>query len=113
MKRSATPSPPEACADALADRLQGLEAVATLGRMQPDALGRTMIDGHEHAGRPLAHGHLIRRPLFRRPPVLRTLMSISLYYRGIRVPPPTPPARRSRTSYDISLWYPCGALSCG
>ena len=41
----------------LADGLQGLEAVAALGRMQTDALGRAVIDGHEHAGRPLAHGH--------------------------------------------------------
>ena len=47
----------EAVADALADRLQGLEAVPARGRMQADALGRTVIDGHEHERRPLAHGH--------------------------------------------------------
>ena len=35
----------EAVADALADRLQGLEAVPARGRMQADALCRTVIDG--------------------------------------------------------------------
>ena len=53
----AVADPAEAFADTLADGLQGLEAVAALGRMQTDALGRAVIDGHEHAGRPLAHGH--------------------------------------------------------
>ena len=49
--------PPKLFADTLADGLQGLLAVAALGSMQSDALCRAVIDGHEHAGRPLAHGH--------------------------------------------------------
>ena len=36
---------------------QGLKPGATLGRMETDALGRTVIDGHEDAGRPLADRH--------------------------------------------------------
>ena len=48
----AVADPAEAFADTLADGLQGLEAVAALGRRQTDALGRAVIDGHEHAGRP-------------------------------------------------------------
>ena len=47
----------EAGADALADRLQGLKSGPALGRMQADALGRAVIDGHEDEGRALAHGH--------------------------------------------------------
>ena len=34
---------PEAFPDALADRLQGLEAVPALGGMEPDARGRAVI----------------------------------------------------------------------
>ena len=45
---------PEAFADALADRLQGLEAGPALGGMEPDACGRAVIDGHEDEGRPSA-----------------------------------------------------------
>ena len=48
---------PEACPDALANRLQGLEAVAALGGVETDAFGRTVIDGHEDEGRPLGAGH--------------------------------------------------------
>ena len=48
---------PEAFADALADRLQGLEAVPALGGMEPDACGRAVIDGHEDEGRPLGDRH--------------------------------------------------------
>ena len=44
----------EAFADTMANRLQGLKPGATLGRMETDALGRTVIDGHEDAGRPLS-----------------------------------------------------------
>ena len=44
----------EAFADTLANRLQGLKPGATLGRMETDALGRTVIDGHEDAGRCLS-----------------------------------------------------------
>ena len=47
----------QAGADALADRLQGLKSGPALGRMQADALGRAVIDGHEDEGRALAHGH--------------------------------------------------------
>ena len=47
----------EAFADALADRLQGLEPAPARGRMEADALGRTVIDRHEHKRRPLADGH--------------------------------------------------------
>ena len=47
----------EAFADTLANRLQGLKPGAPLGRMETDALGRTVIDGHEDAGRPLADRH--------------------------------------------------------
>ena len=47
----------EAFADALADRLQGLKSGPALGRMQADALGCAVIDGHEDAGRALTHGH--------------------------------------------------------
>ena len=43
---------------------------------------------------------------FRRPPVLRPLMSISFYYRGIHVLPPTPRGRRSRTSSAMNSWCP-------
>ena len=38
----------EAFADALADRLQDLEPAPAFGRMEADALGRTVIDRHEH-----------------------------------------------------------------
>ena len=48
---------PEAFADALADRLQGLEAGPALGGMEPDACGRAVIDGHEDDGRPLGDRH--------------------------------------------------------
>ena len=48
---------PEAFPDALANRLQGLEAVPALGGMEPDALGRAVIDGHEDEGYPLGDGH--------------------------------------------------------
>ena len=47
----------EAFADALADRLQGLKSGPALGRMQADALGCAVIDGHEDEGRALTHGH--------------------------------------------------------
>ena len=47
---------PAAFPDALANRLQGLEAVPTLRGMETDALGRAVIDGHEDAGRPLGNG---------------------------------------------------------
>ena len=40
-----------------ANWLQGLEAVSALGGMQTGALGRGVIDEHEHAGRSLAPGH--------------------------------------------------------
>ena len=43
---------PEAFADALADRLQGLEAGPALG-MKTDALGRAVVNGHEDKGWPL------------------------------------------------------------
>ena len=49
--------PLEAFADALADRLQGLEAGPALGGMEPDARGRAVIDGHEDDGCPLGDGH--------------------------------------------------------
>ena len=61
----------EAFADTLANRLQGLKPGATLGRMETDALGRTVIDGHEDAGRPLADRHRGRR--VRPPPSRRRL----------------------------------------
>ena len=48
---------PEAFPDALADRLQGLEAGPALGGMEPDARGRAVIDGHEDDGCPLGDGH--------------------------------------------------------
>ena len=56
---SATPSPmgPKRSRTTLANRLQGLKPGATLGRMETDALGRTVIDGHADAGRPLADRH--------------------------------------------------------
>ena len=41
---------PEAFADALADRLQGLEAGPALGGMKTDALGRAVVNGHEDKG---------------------------------------------------------------
>ena len=47
----------EAFAAALADRLQGLKSGPALGRMQADALGCAVIDGHEDEGRDLTHGH--------------------------------------------------------
>ena len=40
----------EACADALADRLQGLKSGPALGRMQADALGCAVIDGRAESG---------------------------------------------------------------
>ena len=59
----------EAGADALADRLQGLKSGPALGRMQADALGRAVIDGHEDEGRAL-DGHCGRhvRPTSHRGP---------------------------------------------
>ena len=48
---------PEAFADALADRLQGLEAGPALGGMKTDALGRAVVNGHEDTGWPLGDGH--------------------------------------------------------
>ena len=48
---------PVAFAHTLADRLQGLEAGPALGRMEPDALGRAVIDSHEDEGRPFGDGH--------------------------------------------------------
>ena len=48
---------PEAFPDALADRLQGLEAGPALGGMEADARGRAVIDGHEDEGCPLGDGH--------------------------------------------------------
>ena len=48
---------PEAFADALADRLQGLEAGPALGGMKTDALGRAVVNGHEDKGWPLGDGH--------------------------------------------------------
>ena len=55
--RHASTDTAEAFADTLADGLQGLEAGSALGRMQTDARGRAVIDGHKHAGRSLAPGH--------------------------------------------------------
>ena len=48
---------PEAFADALPDRLQGLEAGPALGGMKTDALGRAVVNGHEDKGWPLGDGH--------------------------------------------------------
>ena len=48
---------PEAFADALADRLQGLEAGPALGGMKTDALGRAVVNGHEDKGWPRGDGH--------------------------------------------------------
>ena len=46
---SAVADTAEAFADALADWLQGVEAVSAFGRMKTDALARAVIDGHEQA----------------------------------------------------------------
>src|SRR3954464_15503235 len=48
---------PVASADGLPDRLQGLEPVGAAGGVNADALGRAVVDGHEHRGLTLAGHH--------------------------------------------------------
>src|SRR5436305_909978 len=46
-----------ASADGLPDRLQGLEPAGAAGGVDADALGRAVVDGHEHRGLTLAGHH--------------------------------------------------------
>ncbi len=109
---------PEAFADALADRLQGLEAGPALGGMKTDALGRAVVNGHEDKGWPLGDGHRgrhVRTPhyvgrLSGDGPVVRLRpVRVTRALRGLEVVLPQPP-QREQTGVRVTppLWLQTG-----